>query len=146
MSIVDNNFNIEEENGVYKLFLNPKFYSLDVIYSVCYVFLDKAYISLDGDLDDKIIVIIKPKDGCDGEKIALDFNNDLLTHADYKRNFENNKNIRDMILQRAIITNDPSSLSVEDNSGIEDIFDEDEDIESLEDIVIPWEEENEENN
>ena len=76
--MVSSNLNINEENGIFSLSLNPKFYSLDVIYSTCYVFLEKAYIVLDGDLENKIIVNIKAKEGEDGFLIAQDFNNELL--------------------------------------------------------------------
>ncbi len=56
------NSNIKENNGIYTIALNPKLYSLDVIYGAAYALTEKAYINLDEDENGKILVNIKPKE------------------------------------------------------------------------------------
>jgi len=136
-----NNLNTKKEGGNFKINLNPQLYPLDVIYTAAYVFTDRAYISLEGDKDKEIIINIMPKENEDGEKLALEFNNELINYTEYKTNFENNKEIRNLILQRAIITNDPEHF--EDDEKIDEVEEEDENLEELENTVIPWENENE---
>lgn len=141
-----NKCNFIKKNDKFLIQLNPDFYPLEVIYSVSYIFLDKAYIWLTKDIMNNIIVNIIPKNGVLNEILPLEFNNELLTHLEYKSTFQENKSIRNMILQRAIITND-LSLENNDEDPINDYLNDDEDsIEDLEKVVIPWEEENEKNN
>jgi len=113
--------------------LNPKIYPLEIIYSAAYVFLEKAYIKLDGDIDKEIIVEIKSKDN-EIKNIELEFQNELLNYAEYNTNLKNNKEIRQAIIQRALMTNDETI--------IDEIFEEidDEEIDDPEGIAIPWEE------
>jgi His-Xaa-Ser system protein HxsD len=141
------NIIIENDQAILKV--NPKAYDIEVVYSAAYVFLDKAYIILDGDKEKEIIVKIKSKKSEDLEILANEFFNELINYSDYKKRAENTKEIREMILQRSLITNDPSIL----NNMDEDEFDEetkklleelenedDEEFDDLEGIAIPWEE------
>ncbi len=126
--------NLDIKDDLVILSINPKVYPLDVIYSAAYVFLDRAYILLDGDPEKEILVELKPKNEEDLEKLGRDFNNELVSYADYKKRSENTKKIREILLQRALITNDPSII---EDSNVE----EDEDyLEDPEGIAIPWEE------
>ena len=122
--------------------VNPKIYPLAVIYSASYVFLDRAYILLDGSPEKEILVKLKPKEGNDPEKLADEFFNELINYADYSVRAEQTKKIRETILQRALITNDPSIL--DSGEEFEDILDESEEDEGYlddpEGIAIPWEE------
>jgi len=108
--------NIEKKNGVQIVHINPKIYSLDVVYTAAYVFLDSAYIVLDGDPEKEILVKIKPKQKDD--ELGLKFQNELLTYAEYKQNFEDNKDIRQAIMQSALLTNDPMDDYIDDPKGI----------------------------
>ena len=56
---MENNIKINEDTVI--LNINPKLYSLETVYSAAYVFLDRAYILLDGDPKEKIVVKLKPK-------------------------------------------------------------------------------------
>ncbi|MFW6014419.1 MAG: hypothetical protein ACOCQG_04560 [Candidatus Nanoarchaeia archaeon] len=125
--------NVKKEGGVYKISLSPYIYPLDVVYSASYVLLEKAYITIEGDPKKEIIAHLKPKNK--DENLGEEFCNQLINYLEYKQNFEKNANIRQMIMQRALITNDPSLL--------EDIFEdevEDEDIDDPDGIAVPWEE------
>lgn len=142
--MVSSNLNFKKEGDVYKMFYNPEFYPMDVIFSTSYVFLEKAYIYLSGDSKKEIVVNIKPKEGIDGEKLIIDFNDELLNYIEYKNNLISNKGLRDMILQRAIVTNDSSVIDSKDEIG-DFSGDLNDNLDELEEVVIPWEE-NEENN
>jgi len=122
------NLEIDKESNSCIISVNPKMYSLDVIYSAAYVFLDKAYVLVDGDPNEEVIVELKPKEEYDLEKLGREFNNELINYANYKDFSIKNKNIREIIIQRALLTND-SSL-VEESKRIEDPLG----------IAIPWQE------
>jgi His-Xaa-Ser system protein HxsD len=127
--------------------INPKIYPLEVIYSAAYVFLDRAYILLDGEPQSKITVELKPKkkpvDREELEKLGGDFNNELINYADYRKRAERTAKLRELILQRALLTN--SQLEEEDyesDGSIEDLENEEKNdfLEDPEGIAIPWEE------
>lgn len=145
--MTNKDFKIEAIGGFFQINLDPELYPLDVITSAAYSYLDKAYIFLSGDKNKEIIVNLKPKNETfNKEKITLEFSEALLNYLEYKNNYNNNKEIRQMILQRAIVTNDPEALL----NSIEKELDLDlDDIEDPEGIAIPWEEKykkNEQNN
>ncbi|MBW2977580.1 His-Xaa-Ser system protein HxsD [Candidatus Woesearchaeota archaeon] len=123
----------KKENKVF-VSVNPKNYPLDVIYSASYVFLDKSYVFLDGNPKTKVVVELKPKKKYDLEKLAREFNNELLKYVDYKKRSEQTKQVREMIIQRALLTNDPSLVESEEELDL------DEEFEDPEGIAIPWEE------
>jgi len=114
----------KKENSVF-LRINPKIYSLDVIFTVCYIFLEDNYIILDGNKEKEVIVQIKPKQSNkDLERIAGDFFNQLATYSVYKNQLEQNSDIKNAIIQKVLLTN---STPRENPNG-------------LEDIKLPWEE------
>lgn len=136
-------FNIQIKENCVIINVNPKVYPLEAVYSAAYVFLDRAYIVLDGDPEKEIIVKMKMKDGGAFENLGNEFNNELLNYADYFVRARETKKLREMFLQRAIITNDPGMVDPETEGDID--FD---DAENLDDdylddpegIAIPWEE------
>ncbi len=139
---VKNNFDIREDCVI--LSINPKLYPLETIYSAAYVFLDKAYILLDGDPKKRIFIELKPKGKENLEKLGREFNNELINYADYRERARQTKKIRETLLQRALITNDPSLLediNLDKEMKELEIDDEDEDyLDDPEGIAIPWEE------
>ena len=127
-----NNINVRET--FCEVAINPKLYSLEIVHSASYIMLDDCYIVIDGDPEKEILVRIKPKEkGKKLEDLGLEFSNNLITFKEYDNNFKNNKEIRDLIMQRALVTNDPSLLY----NLNDDIFSETE--EDPEDIAVPWE-------
>jgi His-Xaa-Ser system protein HxsD len=138
--MVIKNINIDENEKICSVKVSTKVYDVDVIYSAAYVLIDKAYVLLDGDPKKEIIVILKPKKEYNLEKIGLEFCNELVNYAEYKKQGEKTKKIRESIIQRSLITNDPSLLD-EDS-----LFNDEEDLEKYlddpEGIAIPWEEKN----
>lgn len=144
------NLEIKKSEGKIIVKINPKIYPLDVVYSAAYVFLDKAYVLIDGDPKKEIIVELKPKDGKSIDKLGDEFNNELLNYANYKKFSEKNKDIRTMIVQRAIVTNDPEiiteksdddDLDEETKKLLKELEQEDDDfLDDPQGIAIPWEE------
>jgi His-Xaa-Ser system protein HxsD len=122
---------IDEEKGEIEIKLDPKLYSLDVIYSTAYVFLDKAYIKLDGNPEQEVIVQLKTKNKDNTEKLKNDFYNELLNYAFYKRQTEKTGDIRKIILQKVLFTND---------NNICEECDEEFEFDDPEGIATPWEE------
>jgi hypothetical protein len=77
------------------------------------------------------------------EELGNEFNNELLNYADYLTRARETKKLREMFLQRAIITNDPGMVEpeVDDDIDFEKIDDLDDDyLDDPEAIAIPWEE------
>jgi His-Xaa-Ser system protein HxsD len=86
--------------------INPKIYPLDVVHSAAYIMIDKAFILLDGEPEKEITVSIECKEGADDVvKIVQEFNEELLNYAVYKIQNERNKDLREAILKRVLITN-----------------------------------------
>jgi len=131
-----NKINIENKEGNYVIKINPKIYPLDVIYSAAYVFIDKVYIIIEGDPEKEICIMLKPKKDQNIENVGEEFYNELLNYLVYKNYGSKNKKIRETIIQRALITNDPSIITEEEdvNEDIEEYLDD------PEGIAIPWEE------
>ena len=155
--IVFGNLVINQEENFVSVNVNPKFYPLDVVYSASYIFLDKAYIVLNGDPEEKIIVELRPKEEkIDLEVLGRDFNNELLTYAVYSSQSKKAKRIKEAIVGRAMETNtyeDEEGLTdeefYEDEEARDDGIDDDENAEDEEDlsyiddplgIAVPWEE------
>jgi His-Xaa-Ser system protein HxsD len=125
----------QKENNVL-VSVNPKIYPLEVIYSAAYVLIDKAYIVIDGDPEEEVIVELKPKEkSTDLEILGRDFNNELLNYAVYKTQSEKNAGLRQALLQRALLTNDSSLVESTQTESEEVDY-----IDDPEGIAVPWEE------
>lgn len=106
------NIEIDEKEGVALFSINPAIYSIDVIYAAAYVMIDRAFIILDGDPKKSIKVEIRKKEGHhDLNKLIISFNEELLNYATYKNQSEKNKKMREMFLQRILLTNSPQYFS-----------------------------------
>ncbi|MBW2979897.1 hypothetical protein KY360_00590 [Candidatus Woesearchaeota archaeon] len=137
------NIDVDNKENCCLISINPKIYPLDAIYSAAYVFLDKSYVLLDGDPKEKITVELRPKEKQDLEKLGREFNNELLNYAQYKKQAELNKEIRQVLLQRALLTSETSpARDTLPKEGEEEPLEElDENyLDDPEGIAIPWEE------
>jgi His-Xaa-Ser system protein HxsD len=123
--------NVQKDGEVYKIKLDPYVYPLEVVFSAAYVFLDKAYISVDRDNKNNILVEIKPKNDLD---ITDSFFNELIDYIEYKNNNDRNKDIKRAILQKAlIIAADAPNLTAHTHEERPEEFSE------SEEIRLPWE-------
>lgn len=127
------NIEIDDVNGFAVFSINPEIYPLELVYSAAYIMIDKAFIILDGDPDKEILVEIRKKtEDQNLNELVREFNEELLNYATYKTQTEKNKGIREMILQRVLLTNDPGYFNnpipknkeVEDPEGIMKTWDE----------------------
>jgi len=122
--------------------LNPKIYPLEAIYGTCYIFIDRAYLFLDGNLNKEVKVFLKGKKELSPkelEKLAGEFKNELLNYTLRLSIAKNTKKIRETIVERALFSALPHEEELEKINKSEQINEE-----TIEDdplgIAVPWEE------
>jgi His-Xaa-Ser system protein HxsD len=96
------NFEINGDECIIKI--NKNIYSKEIVVQTTYVLLDKFYFLID--CDDKYwIVSMKSKEGgVDLEKAVYAFFDELIESSSYLDQMKNTSDIRQMILERAILT------------------------------------------
>lgn len=100
--------NFDKDTKYAKLTLNPKIYTLQSIYAAGYVFLDKAYILLDQDKNNKNIeVYLFSKNNQDFKNLGLEFFNEILNYSHYFSRVESNAGIIKTIMQRVLFSVNP---------------------------------------
>jgi len=117
--------------------LNPEIYPLEAVYGACYVFIDRAYLFLDGNPEKEIKVFLKGKEELNQkelEKLAGEFKNELLNYTLRLTIAKNTKKIRETIVEKALFSALPHEEIVAEEKE-EKIFEED----PL-GITVPWEE------
>ncbi len=137
-------FNISKKENRIKFKIDGEIYDLDVVYGAAYSFVDKAYIYLDGDPEEKIEVYLKGKDSLkkkELENIAGEFLNELINVRLRFQISEKNKKIREYITSAALV-GASRELKEEFNKSQEQeepVWEKD-----PENIAVPWEEKNRE--
>ena len=126
------NLIISRENNRVTAKIKPSIYPLDTIYGAAYIFMDRAYVLLDGNPDTEVSVELIPKRGYDLDTLGMEFNNELLNYATYKEISTRNSAVRLAIIQRAFFTGDISECP-EESENLDYLDD-------PEGISIPWEE------
>jgi len=131
-------FNIDKKNKLITIYINPNIFPLEVVYSAAYVLMNDAYVILDGDPKKKILVQLKPKTPKKNlEKLALEFNNELINYAVYAVQAAKTQEIRKAIVERALMTN-----TLPEDEYSEDMkISKEEKVEFIEDplgIAKPW--------
>lgn len=114
-------FEINEKEGSISVRIDPKLYNLNVVYSACYVMLDRVYVLLDGNPEKEIIVNIRPKleqnekkANIDSDKVdesslkmlADEFMNHLIAQGFYHFQNQETMSIRSLILRRILMLDD----------------------------------------
>jgi len=111
--------NVQVKSDSVVVTVNPKLYPIEAVYSASYVFLENAYLLLDGDPKKEIKVTLKMKEGKASlqelEKLGHEFANELINYSDYRERAKSTKQIREMLMQRALFTNDPQAFSQGDD-------------------------------
>lgn len=144
------------DKGFVKIKVNPKIFPLEIVYSASYIFIDQAYVFIDGDPKKEIVVKLRPKEKEKNlEQLGIDFNNELLNYAVYENQSNKNKVIKEAVVQKALFTDGSictdslsdagdESLKVSDSLEVDDEEDNNsEDCSYLDDplgIAKPWEE------
>jgi len=129
--------NINKSENKIVISVNPKLYPLESVYGAAYVFLDRAYVFLDGDSKKEIYVHLKGKkkltDG-DMENLADEFLNELLNYSLRYQISKDNRQIREYIVGAALIgalgENIDKSMKSDEKDWKKDPLG----------IAVPWEE------
>ncbi len=99
------NIEIHKDEKYVVVSVNPKIYNLPIVYAAAYVLIDRAYVILDGDPNEEILVKLRPKEkDYDLEKLGRELNEELLNYSVYMVQSVQNKEIRDAIMKRAMET------------------------------------------
>lgn len=87
------NLEINNDKNFVVVSINPKIYSLDVIYAATHSFIDKSYVVIDGKPNGYIFVGLSPFKDYSLEAMGRDFNNELISYAISKIQLEFDKKI-----------------------------------------------------
>lgn len=100
-------------------------YSKQVLLKTCFHFTDNYYVFLDL-ADDRFILNIKSKNGVNNPNIKDEFLNELLAQATRQAVYMETKNIREMMMARAISSSIIELPRSENDVGMasEDVFNE----------------------
>lgn len=110
-----NNLEIDKKGRYLIVSVNPKIYPLEVIYSAAYVFIDRAYLLIDGDPEEEVFVQMRPKNKNENmENLGNEFNNELLNYAVYVVQAMKNQPLRKAIIERALMTNSQGGIYEEE--------------------------------
>ena len=92
--------NTEENTALCSL--NPRIYPLDVVLSAAYGFLDRAYILIDGEPAEEIIIELRAREADKAEALLREFLNEVVRYAVYADQAAKNKDVRAAIHQKAL--------------------------------------------
>ncbi len=104
-----NNMQIDEKNNSVLITINSKIYPLEIVYSAAYVFIDRAYVIIDGDPEDKLIVELKLKEKGNLDELGREFNNELVSYAVYVIQSARTQGVRDALVEKVFSTNTEKS-------------------------------------
>ena len=108
------NLEIDKKEGVVRIGVNPKIYSMSVIWGAAHAFTKDNYVLLDGGEDAKIIVELKPMEKSQNlEELGRKFCNRLLSYLVYRQKMKENEAVRNLIICRALATNSAISIGSE---------------------------------
>lgn len=98
------NIEINGEENFALVSVNPKIYSMAVVFSAAYVMLEKAFVVIDGNPEEQIVVSLEPKNGKDVEGLAREFNEQLVNFAVNLEQSQATKAIREEFIKQAFLT------------------------------------------
>jgi His-Xaa-Ser system protein HxsD len=96
----------EKSDKEIKITVDAKIYPLEAVYGASYVFLDRAYVFLDGDPEKKIDVILKLKPDSlfkNTKTLKGEFLNELLNYSLRQQIAERNAKLREYIVGAALL-------------------------------------------
>jgi His-Xaa-Ser system protein HxsD len=97
------NAELHEKENFALVALNPGIFSLPVIFSAAYVLLDKAFIVIDGSID-QIVVSMQPKEGKNLRSLVQQFNGQLINYSVNAAESKKTERIRNELIKRALLT------------------------------------------
>jgi len=135
MKKIKSEINLKKNQAIFCL--DTKIYSLEVVYSTSNNFLDRAYVFLDGDPAEEIIVSLKGKEVLSKKQLEAlkgEFGNELLNCLLRAEVTKNNQKMREYIVASALVSGLPTSLVAAESEANQANWQED----PL-GIAVPWE-------
>ncbi len=115
IKIIDN-LKLNNGDGYVEVIINPKVYPMSIVNSASYVFMDKAFVMLNGDPEKEIIVRLRPREkNMDLEELGRDLNDELLSYSVYNTQADKSQAVNDAIVQKALFTNQGEGASDDTN-------------------------------
>lgn len=112
---MENNIFVSKmKDNVIEFHINAKFYPLDAVTNASYVFIDRAFILLDGDPKSKIKICLKGKEKLSDKQLEIlagEFNNELLNQILRVQIAKNNKKLQEFIVGQALFGASPEQVS-----------------------------------
>jgi len=108
---VTDNLEVHKKDNFVRISVNPTLYPLEVIYSAAYIFINRAYVMIDGNPKEEVFVQLRPKDNVDLESLGREFNNELLNYMTYLYRSIRSQNIREAMVQSALGANAQTSIT-----------------------------------
>lgn len=96
---------IDQKENKITIAINPQFYPPEAIYGAAYVFMDRAFIFLDGDPKNQVLITLKGKEKLNQKKLndlSGEFCNEILNYSLRNRISKNNQKIREAVVLRAL--------------------------------------------
>jgi len=118
----------EYKEGELIININPKVYSLDMVYATAYAYLDRYYFLFDGNPDTEIVVKVSGKKKNDIQEVAKlqwfgnEFMNELISISNYFKQLELNKDVVNAVLQRALFSAAPKLVEQAEEEEINKIL------------------------
>jgi len=98
-----NEMSFDFGEGTVRIEFDEGLYPKDAIYGASYVFIDRCYVRLDRVGDKRIEVMLRAKNaGADTQALAGEFQNELLGQAYRRQIFEENRNLVETIVTKAL--------------------------------------------
>lgn len=125
-----------------QILVNQRMYPLEAIYAAAYVYVDKCYVFLTKEEGQDIGVRLRSKPETtkkEFERIAGEFENELLNHALRLKVAKRTEKLRDAIVHRALYSSMPGSAG----GGLDLELPAQDGMDYLDDplgIAVPWEE------
>ena len=97
---------IKSQNNTIKIVVDSRIYSPEAVYGAAYVFLDRAYVRLDGNPKKKITIFLKSKKTfkeSKREKLKEEFFNELLNYSLRFQISKQNQKIREYLVGTAML-------------------------------------------
>lgn len=96
------NLEIHKKDNSIIVSVNPNLYPLEVIYSAAYIFINRAFIIIEGNPKEEILIKLIPKDKTDLEILGREFNTELINYMSYMYRTIRNQSIREAMVMKAL--------------------------------------------
>ena len=122
------NVDVDENESVTIVTVNPRIYWMDAVYAAAYAITDRAYVYVTGNPEREVFVILRPKfekaDKKSLEEIGLQFDNYLISFQAYYTQAEYVSALREQMMQQAAASAPTAEDYEDENKPDEEEMDE----------------------